>query len=409
MIKTTIETLTKVRALLARFFLGKFILTTDELLKLKKKNIEILRNDSDYTFKIGLTKNHKVDKFLSKWRGRYKVKGQFLILLKNVYLTSDWEIPITEDGEIILETSGKFGVLIGNIVSRSQENGYLLEYKILFFIFFLKLSKFLKINFFSIKTIKKPLFYLVPRHGFSLSAGPTFSHWIFEDLPRVKMYFRSLSHDKKIKIYFGKIKKDWQKITLSLLGVKDKQIFKFKKKLFTKVEKLFLCRLYYIHSSDIKFDPHGRSWVNKTIRASLAKKNYINDKKKIHKKIAFSRKFCSRRKIINEEKYLKILSDKGFNIVYPEKISELEKIKFSYFSKTILGLPSGSALANFIFSKQSKLIEIQNKKDFIPVWFLLSQELKIKYNLLFANFAEFSNDFRDNNYIIDNKNLFNKI
>jgi len=245
----------------------------------------------------------------------------------------------------------------------------------------------------------------VPRHGFSFVDGPTFSHWIFENLPQLRMYLKAIAHQSNIKLYLGEIIKKWQIVTLKLLGIDEKKIFQYKQPFFVKISELYICRLPIINSSGIKFDPVGRSWVNQTIRHSLSEKNFINVKIPKFKKIAFSRKYCSRRCILNEDQFLDILDGKGYKVIYPEKISENEKIFNSYYAKSILGFPSGSALANFIFSQRPKLIEIQSKDKLIPVWFLLSQELKMDYSLKFANFKDNKSDFRDNNLIINSKNF----
>ena len=63
--------------------------------------------------------------FFSEWIGVHDVKGQFLTLIKDAYLVSDWAIPVTKDGKVLIETSGKFGILIGNLVYRSNFYGLL--------------------------------------------------------------------------------------------------------------------------------------------------------------------------------------------------------------------------------------------------------------------------------------------
>jgi len=393
-----------VRIRIASLILKKFIITTEVLLQNKLKTQETIYIENDQKFNIKPTGQVTTDRYFSKWIGEHDVKGQFLIMLKNAYIVTEWAIPVTDDGQIIIETSGKLSSLLGNLVSRSK-TVWFTEYKLIFFLLCIKISKFLKFNFFSKKKIKTPLFHVVPRHGFSFIDGPTFSHWIFENLPQLRMYFKAISYESNIKLYLGGIIKEWQIETLKLLGINEKKIFKYKQPFFSKLSEIYICRLPIINSSGIKFDPVGRSWVNQTIRHSLSEKNFINSKIPKFKKIAFSRKYCSRRRILNEDQFLDVLNGKGYKIIYPEKISENEKIFNSYYAKTILGFPSGSALANFIFSQRPRLIEIQNKDKLIPVWFLLSQELEMSYSLKFANFKGNKPDFRDNNFIINSENF----
>lgn len=395
---------------LANFFIKRFLITTEDLVHTKSKYKKVINKEPDRQFAINPTEREEVNECFSKWIGKHSIRGDFLVLLENAYIVSNWAIPVTEDGNIILETSGRFSQLVGNLVSRS-EDVWLAEYRLIFFLLVIKISKFFNVDLLSKKTITPSLFHMVPRHGFNYNDGPTFSHWVFENLPQVRIYHKALTYDSTIKLFVGKIRKDWQVLTLSLLGIKKKQIYEFNQTFFTKIKKLYICRLPYIHSSEVEFDPEGRSWVNKTIRSSLSKNDYIKKFLKNNElsKVAFSRKYCSRRRLLNEDKYLNLLCSKGYKIIYPEKISELEKIAHSYYAKAILGLPSGSAIANLIFSSKPNLIEIQDKKSLIPVWFILSQELKLNYRLHFANFTDDKSDFRENNLVIDPKEFPNDL
>ena len=395
----------KIRAALASLFIKKFIITTEDLLKSRSKEIKILINEADSKFTVKKTGNTEVDKCFSEWIGVHDVKGQFLTLIKDAYLVSDWAIPVTKDGKVLIETSGKFGILIGNLVYRSKFLWFA-ELRLLFFLLLLKILSFFNLKLNLNENISDPIFHMVPRHGYSSSDGPAFSHWVHENLPQVRMFYKALEFNLDIKLFVGKIKKDWQNLTLNLLGIKKEQIYESDQAFFTKVSKLYICRLPYIHSREVKFDPEGRLWVTKKVRKSLSQYNNIKKfENQKSEKIVFSRRYCSRRRLVDEDQYLDSLSKKGFKFVYPEKISEIEKIFNSYFAKTILGLPSGSALSNFIFSDKPNLIEIQNKNKLILVWFLISRELNMNYTLYFADFFSKKSDFRDNDLVLNIKNF----
>jgi len=175
MLSKLIVYLVKIRVLLAYFFLKKFTITTEDLLKSQSKNEKVINVKLDGKFKINCTRDPNIDKYFLKWIGKHKIDGQFLLLLENAYVVSEWSIPVTHDGEIILETSGRISQLIGNIVLRS-EKVFFAEYRLLYFLFLIKISKLLKFNININKEIEFLLFHLVPRHGLSLSDGPSFSH-----------------------------------------------------------------------------------------------------------------------------------------------------------------------------------------------------------------------------------------
>jgi capsular polysaccharide biosynthesis protein len=249
---------------------------------------------------------------------------------------------------------------------------------------------------------------MVPRHGFTFG-NPTFSHWIFENLPQVRMYFEAIKEDQSIKILIGSKMKDWQTLSLKLLGINHTQILENTQSYCVEVENLYLCQLPYIHTNDVQFDPDGRKWVAQMLRKSLkieissdvSKKNIASSQK-----IAISRLYCPRRHLIDEKHYWKILKTYGFNIVFPEKISELDKMTTIYNARVLFSLPSGSAIANMIYSKDAHIVEILPDSSYISVWFLLSRELEFDYSLILA---KTEGEGRDNDYEVSEEQILEKI
>ena len=388
-----------------------FTLETSQLLSREKEKEGLIKIYDDNSFEIKPTSDNVVDQHFKNLFKKYEVKGQFLFCLKNCFLVTEWFIPVTSEGEIIIETSGKLGMLVLNIM-RSKSFFVFHEYGFLAFVVMLRVSRFFNYNFF--KKIKEydSLFHIVPRHGYSISK-PAFSHWIFENLPQVRMYFEAIKHSNKCELFIGNVILDWQELTLNLLGVNKKSIISNEKSKFIKIKNLYLSRLPYIHSNEVKFDPEGRNWVRETLRKNI-KEKYLNSKDIYNQKIVFSRKFCHRRKILNDDSFYEFFREKDFKIIHPEEFYEIDKIINSYKSNYIIGFPSGSALANMIFARKGNILEIlgSNKSSFISVWFLLAKELKMQYFLFLTDEVQETNDFRENNLIVnfDNfKSFLNKL
>ena len=101
------------------------------------------------------------------------------------------------------------------------------------------------------------------------------------------------------------------------------------------------------------------------------------------------------------------INNSVYKIIYPEKISEIEKVIECYKSDIFLALPSGSAIANIIFSNRGRLIDIfgKSKNSYISVWFLVSRELGMEYTLFLADDIKRNSDFRDNDFNIDETEL----
>ena len=98
------------------------------------KSIEIIKKYNDSKFIVKPTGDKVADNYFRKLFKSYKVKGQFLVALKDAYLLTSWSIPVTKNGQILIETSGKLGLLILNIMENNYK--YILpEYK--FFLHFI--------------------------------------------------------------------------------------------------------------------------------------------------------------------------------------------------------------------------------------------------------------------------------
>ena len=220
-----------------------------------------------------------MDKYFKNLFKVHKVKGQFLIALKDSYLLTSWSIPITKNGQILIETSGSLGMLILNIM---EDNNKIIlpEYKFIFFVLLIKISNFLKIPIFE-ETKNDCLFHIVPRHLSRPKPSPyepQFGHWVIENLPQVRMFLESLKHSKYCKLFVGRVITDWQKETLDLLGVKENTILSFKQPYLMRVKTLYISRLPYIIVENIVLI-ESRNWIRKKFEI-MHRLNMVSKKKK---------------------------------------------------------------------------------------------------------------------------------
>jgi capsular polysaccharide biosynthesis protein len=98
------------------------------------------------------------------------------------------------------------------------------------------------------------------------------------------------------------------------------------------------------------------------------------------KKVYISRKLAPKRKAHNEEQVEHFLLEKGFEIVYAEKLSLLEQIRLMSETSLLVCL-HGAALTNMIFlPKTSKVLELRNVGDAITqCFFNLASALELSY------------------------------
>lgn len=98
------------------------------------------------------------------------------------------------------------------------------------------------------------------------------------------------------------------------------------------------------------------------------------------KKVYISRKLAPKRKAHNEEQVESYLKEKGFEIVYAEKLLLLEQIQLMSVTSLLVCL-HGAALTNMLFlPKTAKVLELRNVGDAITqCYFNLASALDLSY------------------------------
>jgi len=370
-------------------------ISTSSLLSRVNKYQQLHYNEPDYQITLHPTGNTVVDNHYCRLFKQYLVKGDFLVELQSCFLVSPWALPVTRDGLIVIETSGHIGMLVLNVLD-AQSTFPFPEFRFIFALFAIRLRYYLNIPLFRPSVSKSDLFHLVPRHG--TSSSPAFSHWIFENLPQVKHFLSAQKINSSVKLFPGGKLNEFQSLTLSLLGIDPTHIHLESLPYITEVSRLYLSRLPYIHSNKICLDPKGRQWVSKQLRRSLSAYPSFASSNEFGR-LAVSRKYCSRRRIINEETLSPLLCEQGFHILYPEKSTELLKYQLFYSSSLVLALPGGSAFANTIFSPPGSVYIDCLPDDpscFLSVWFFLSMDLNLDYRLIQLRNIGGNSDFRLN-------------
>lgn len=384
-------------------FVKYYSISTSEILEGNIDDVKIHLIEKDYYFKICKQSDPDLNAEFSKFIGDHLVKGQFIAELSDCYLLSSWSIPITSNGRIVVETSGHEQFVLYNIINNTDIK-FLPELRFISYFLYLKLFHLRGLRLLQLtEMFKTPIFHLVPRHGYNCTpTKPAFYHWIFEDLPQLNQYFKAQSIYHNLKIYVGPVLEKWQDNTLNWLNIGRDSVISKKLPYCVKVNKLLFCRLPYSSASQYCFDPKGRTWVRDTIRNSLDKK-FSNAQTPYSKKIIISRKYCSKRRILNEDQVKMFFIGKGFHFLYPEKITEIEKVMGCFYANEIISFPAGSATTNMIFcSPNSKITEIvPDCKLTFKIFFLLAQELGHDYKMIKARTVTSREDFREADLIVN--------
>ena len=169
---------------------------SDQFLSKNYRNIKVIKKTEDKVFNVMPTEDKLANKIYKKLIGKHNVKGQFLVEITDCYLLTQWSIPVTKEGYILVEPAGTIGMLVGNII-KSKDSGLLPEIRFLFFLILIRVSNYLRINLFNNVLNYPALFHMVPRHGFK-PLEPGIGHWVFENLPQLKMYFEAILKKKDL-------------------------------------------------------------------------------------------------------------------------------------------------------------------------------------------------------------------
>lgn len=175
-------------------------------------------------------------------------------------------------------------------------------------------------------------------------------HWIIEVLPRLSLV-NSVSKDVPILVNSNLPPQFYE--VLKLFNKDNRQIIKLRANKNYLVKKLYYpSRLSVVNDNykqpiyhkDAIYSPEGIKFVRDTVLNSL---NYNNKKGK--RKIFISRSGSDYRQLLNSNEIEELLIDKGFEVVFPEKLSFHSQVKIFSEAEIIIG-QSGAGMANFIFA-----------------------------------------------------------
>jgi len=171
-------------------------------------------------------------------------------------------------------------------------------------------------------------------------------HWIFDVLPRIKLYEHVF--DKIDYFYISSAVPEKFTAILSSFGVPKEKLRLIGDKEKIKFANLFVASLP---------GSEGRSpkWAVDYIREKLCAETQVSPLKKLY----FKRGDANKRKIINEEEIISLLESQGFVIIEPEQLSIIQQARLVSNANVIISA-HGAALSNLVFVQKDncKIMEI---------------------------------------------------
>jgi len=213
------------------------------------------------------------------------------------------------------------------------------------------------------------------------SGQRNYSHWLFDILPKIKLYSLIYPLKKIDYFYFDKLIK-FQDETLKLINLDKIKIINSSKYRHVQADQVYATEhpwynKGYVLDEAKKLPPWIIHWLRKTF-LNKAKKFKINKKVFIDRSDS-EKNHCN---IINNKEVSSYLISKGFTSYKLSSLSFVNQVYLFANAKIIIG-PHGAGLTNLTFCKpKTKIIEIRPIYNQNSVYKTISKINNLNYNLI---------------------------
>jgi len=196
-------------------------------------------------------------------------------------------------------------------------------------------------------------------------------HWLFDVLPRIKLYQPVMGHIRYFCISSAVPEKFLA--VLPLFGITADRLL-----LVSDAEKLHFDSLYV--SSLPGSEGRSPRWGIQFVRSVLLGNQAAPLK---HKKLYLNRGAKAGRGILNEESLIRLLEKQGFEIIEPDELTIAQQITLTRQAEIVVGA-HGAALSNILFAQEgTRVIEFFPPDYFrTDCYFTLARLLKLDYQYL---------------------------
>jgi hypothetical protein len=219
-------------------------------------------------------------------------------------------------------------------------------------------------------------------------------HFIYDTLPYLISFLdlkKEINNLKLLMTYPNQSKKDFYKFVvefLELIGISLDDIIIAKSN--TLYEDIYISNSY-THDFDSNAPPRKEIYnffkeisnkVNKTNK-NFPKKIYISRRSWIHNDFTnIGTNYTTRRRLENEDELVSFLLNQGYEEVFTETLSTIEKIQLFSNAEEIVG-PIGGGICNVLFSKENTKLCVINSPYFLDI------NERFKYSFMNVNHSIF--------------------
>lgn len=234
------------------------------------------------------------------------------------------------------------------------------------------------------------------------SGNFNYYHWLFDLLPKIKLYTEIYSLSDLDYLYASKLS-DWQIQSLIPLGLEKIDVIDNEKYRHIQADEV-ICTdhpsyyMGYIREQSQNIPIWIVEWLKNTF-LSCAKKFPCNDKIFIDRSASPN----MHSQFVNNEEVTEFLINKGFTKYKIEELNFFEKIYLFKNSSFVIGA-HGAGLANLTFCKKgTKVVEIRPKNHLNSMYKNLSTINNLEYNLIHTNVVDNSQLLNGDIYLDTNK------
>ncbi|MFC7076769.1 glycosyltransferase family 61 protein [Haloarcula halophila] len=218
--------------------------------------------------------------------------------------------------------------------------------------------------------------------------GSGYGHWMTEFLPRAEGILKYQEQtDRSVRVLLNGDAPDWIVESLIMVGIEPSKISRWNGQTILNHDILYPARRHTIreiladvdHAPDVKIQSNeGLNWVKKralgintnvrTPRKIYVSRNDVSDKPE----------FSNERQIRNESELISLLSQFGFERIFPAEYTIPEQAALFAGADEIV-IPLGAAMANLMFAENANVVTIFGEK--IHPWGQYFESLgKIQYD-----------------------------
>jgi len=242
--------------------------------------------------------------------------------------------------------------------------------------------------------------------------SPNYFHWLIEALPRMSIIEKFPELDA-VPLLIDDNLQPQQMELLHLINNKKRELIKLKQNEAYVIENLFYpSGLSHMHNNYYYPVSYNKDLVTSPDAIDYLRKKLIPPDQEVisNRNIYISRKNLGHSKrLINDEEISIYLAGKGFEIIYPEKMTIAEQIKVFSEANVIIGA-SGSAFANLVFAPKNCrvfVLSANNKQVNLNLFAMIAHSLQMECTYVLGHdesansCTQTHNDFRVDIEIIE--------